>query len=904
MPLVAGTRLGPYEICSPLGTGGMGEVYRARDTKLRREVALKIVPAAFAQDHDRMARFEREAQLLAALNHPNIAQIYGVEDSLGGISALVMELVSGPTLAELIAKGPMPVCEALSLAKQVAEALESAHERGIIHRDLKPDNVKLTSDGVVKVLDFGLAKALEGEGRQNAAVNSATMAIEPTAPGMILGTASYMSPEQARGRPLDKRTDIWAFGCLLYETLAGRKAFPGDTATDTMAAVLDREPDWGALPNSTPAQIRLLLERCLRKDPKQRLHDMGDARIEIEEVLRSPAKDKRPDQAVAQKFSRWAIGAAGLAGLLAGALLLWSIMRAGSAAEASVPHLGRFERLTHDPDYSGSPTWSPDGTMLAFSSNRSGNYEIYVRRVQGGQEVNITNDPGQDIQPAFSPDGNWIAFVSTRSSRTGLIHIGSPFAAEFRTVGGDIWLVPTLGGQARLLARDGNVPVWHPGGNKVLYVSGPENHRALMDVATDGSAPRAVLPKESSDWEIIRAWYSPSGRWITFETYERQILIMPAGGGQPRLLLKAVSHVWDASGRHIYYCSPESAGGTRLLSAEIDESAGKVKGDFKTVGLVTAILSNLAISHDGLHLAATEMNNSLNLTRLPLNAFGDAPAGPEEVLSRGEVFDRAPAVSSDNKVVAHVSNRLGEEEIWLLHLDTKRLERLQLPGHDFGEWGPRWLPHGRQLLVMRMSADQKSSVWSASADGSHAEEIVPSANVLNTMVGISVSADGRMLTYSLMTGGSYQLVSFDTVSRQSKQLTFMPGDKYEVHLSPDGRWLVYSSNAGGSVNLWKIPAEGGTPEQLTKGDDRIRHMFYSPDGKWLYFQPNHQNIYRMPTSGGPVHRVTHFQDPDLFVEEPSISPDGKYIYYSRSHGGSSLWLFTITTGSSPLKTEN
>src|SRR5437762_46698 len=306
MTLAAGTKLGPYEILAPLGAGGMGEVYRARDGRLGREVAIKVLPAAMANDAERMARFQREAQMLASLNHPNIASIYGLEES-GGVRALVMELVEGPTLAERIATrargdsagaglapparaqqaAPLPLDEALGIAKQIAEALEAAHERGIIHRDLKPANIKVTEGGTVKVLDFGLAKAFNPQ--DSAAnlneTNSPTLSMAATRAGVILRTAAYMSPEQARGKPLDKRTDIWSFGCVLYEALTGRQAFAAETVSDTIAAILGLDPDWDAVPAATPRNIQVLLRRCLQKDRDQRLHDIGDARIEVERAL-------------------------------------------------------------------------------------------------------------------------------------------------------------------------------------------------------------------------------------------------------------------------------------------------------------------------------------------------------------------------------------------------------------------------------------------------------------------------------------------------------------------------------------------------------------------------------------------------------------------------------------------
>src|SRR5271165_685591 len=284
MPLISGTKIGIYEINSLLGVGGMGEVYRSRDSKLSRQVALKVLPAGVAADPERLARFRREATLLAALNHPNIAAIYGFEDS-GATHALVMELVEGPTLADRIKSGPIPISEALPIAKQITEALEYAHERGIVHRDLKPANVKVTSDDAVKVLDFGLAKAIEGDAASADVSNSPTMSRMATLAGILLGTAAYMSPEQAKAKPVDRRADIWAFGCVLYEMLTGKMAFRGESVTDTLAAVIKEDADWSQLPAATPMRVRVLLQRCLQKDPKQRLRDIGDARISLDEVL-------------------------------------------------------------------------------------------------------------------------------------------------------------------------------------------------------------------------------------------------------------------------------------------------------------------------------------------------------------------------------------------------------------------------------------------------------------------------------------------------------------------------------------------------------------------------------------------------------------------------------------------
>src|SRR5215470_1575003 len=330
MPLITGTRFGHYEILSRLGAGGMGEVYRAHDTRLGRDVALKVLPAAFAANAERLARFRREAQVLASLNHPGIAAIYGLEES-EGVLALVMELVEGPTVAEHITQGPIPLEDALPMTRQIAEALEYAHDRGVVHRDLKPANVKITGGGAAKVLDFGLAKALDPQDSASKVSldNSPTVSIAPTHAGMILGTAAYMSPEQAKGRPVDRRADIWAFGCVLYEMLTGEKTFNGETVSDVLASVIMKEPDWARLPSNIPPTVNRLLRPCLDKDSKRRLRDIGEARIAIEEYLGKPAAETpEPAHQAARRISTgWLVGltVAGLVGAIVAGLLVWKL---------------------------------------------------------------------------------------------------------------------------------------------------------------------------------------------------------------------------------------------------------------------------------------------------------------------------------------------------------------------------------------------------------------------------------------------------------------------------------------------------------------------------------------------------------------------------------------------------
>ncbi|HEV8118461.1 MAG TPA: serine/threonine-protein kinase, partial [Thermoanaerobaculia bacterium] len=360
MTLAAGSRLGAYEILGPLGAGGMGEVYRARDGKLGRDVAIKVLPAAFAADADRLARFRREAKVLASLNHPHIAAIYGVEEA-DGIEALVLELVEGETLAERLAAGPLPLEEALDIARQAAEALEAAHERGIVHRDFKPANIKLTPGGQVKVLDFGLAKALAADVSSPDITTSPTLTAAATQAGVALGTAAYMAPEQARGKAVDRRADVWAFGVVLYEMLTGRHAFAGDTVSDTLASVLKTDPDLTALPEMTPAAIRRLLRRCLQKDPSRRLRDIGDARLELEERVEGTAADSGLTAAVPRTSRRLLLPGLVL-GLAVGAASAWLIVTRFGPRQSRAPM--RFVTVTNFSGVEAQPSLSPDGRSV------------------------------------------------------------------------------------------------------------------------------------------------------------------------------------------------------------------------------------------------------------------------------------------------------------------------------------------------------------------------------------------------------------------------------------------------------------------------------------------------------------------------------------------------------------
>jgi len=475
LALTSGTRLGPYEVTEQIGEGGMGQVYRARDTKLNRDVAIKVLPESFANDADRLARFEREAQVLASLNHPNIAHIHGLEESRG-VGAIVMELVQGDDLSVLIARGPMPLADALPIAKQIADALEAAHEQGIIHRDLKPANIKIRSDGTVKVLDFGLAKALDPAATSSVeAVNSPTLSVRGTQMGLIIGTAAYMAPEQARGKPVDRRADIWAFGVVLYEMLSGRRAFEGEDISVTLASVIKEDVSWPSLPADLPEPLRRLLRRCLEKDPRRRLRDIGEARLVLEDPASSAPVTSAP--AAATVASRDAaplwqrampiIATAVIVGAAASvvAWILWPPLPPATAVVTRFPIVLSDEQVITQQNVSVVAV-SPDGARIVYAVNR----QLYVRSMG---DVEARPIPGTNVNagsPFFSPDGQWVGFFSYGDSLLRKIAIG--------------------GGSPVTLCKV-DAPwgaTWH--GDTIFVASGTHG---LMRVSANGGEPEVVV---------------------------------------------------------------------------------------------------------------------------------------------------------------------------------------------------------------------------------------------------------------------------------------------------------------------------------------------------------------------------------------------------------------------------
>jgi Tol biopolymer transport system component len=874
----------------------MGEVYRARDTRLGREVAVKVLSDELAGDSAFLARFEREARLLASVNHPNIATIHEIDEE-DGVRFLALELIEGETLVRRLTRGTLPQEEALQICRQVAEALEAAHEKGIIHRDLKPGNIMLTRGNHVKVLDFGLAKEITSDDSEDTAEDSTVLTKVGDGPTFV-GTVPYMSPEQIRGEPLDQRTDIWAFGCIMFEALSGRRAFAGDTGPDTVSAILTLEPRWDRDTRSVTVPIRSLVQRCLEKDANRRFRDVGQARLEIESALRGGSGIRLPRSGrvtglrITGARRRGWIWAAVV--LFAAAGLFVGIERQGWLSQVGdnvtwVPRLENPVQVTSATGVEEYPSWSADGRTIAYQSNQDGNWDIWVVQPGSRQALNRTADhPGNDLYPSWSPDGLEIAFWSDRDD-------------------GGYFVMPALAGAPRKVVSVDSVewaadvrylpfspPRWSADGKYMMYVAGEltGSHAEVVDLESGESVALELpgkVPGFDPSWSPDEQLVAYVAGWMReFET--SQIRVMRLSDGESGALttddLHHLSPTWARNGVLSYVVN-------RGYSADLWQQA--IDEDLDAEGpphrLTTGVGMRQAVfSPDGSKLAYSKGRRIANLWRVPVLEDRPATWDDAEQLTFDQAWVEFVDASPDGELLAVSSDRAGNKDLWVLPATGGELQ--QLTNDERPEWAPQWSPDGTEIAFYAYRDDQRA-IWIMPSDGGPAQRL--------EVVGLgdsfipAWSPDGSELAFRAMNEDlNNDIYRVDREGGKAIRLTSDPAVDSFATWSPDGRWITFVSLGRDGGRILGLPAGGGPPELLTGAG--VGFHAWAPEGDSLYalgVEDLAGNIWEISLTEGQTRPVTDLSGRDGAPGSEALTTDGAYLYFTWEEDLGDIWVMDV-----------
>jgi serine/threonine-protein kinase len=830
MSISPGTRLGAFEVLSVIGAGGMGEVYRAHDEKLGRDVAIKVVPDLWRVDPERRARFDREARLLASLSHPHIAAIYGIED-VGELRALILELVEGETLAERLEGRGLPIPEALDIARQIADALDAAHERGVVHRDLKPANIMITPDGVVKVLDFGLAKAVGGDAGGPDLTQSPT--VTGTREGIILGTAAYMSPEQARGKAVDKRTDIWAFGVVLYEMLSGRVAFSGETLPDILAAILERKPDWGALPAATPPAIHTLLRRCLEGDLKRRLRDIGDVRLEIEDALteRAPAGQAARTDGDTDRRKRLAWMAGLLAiGAVAGVVIATRARTPPAASIQAPAHfvvpLSSSERMA-GLDFPAVAI-SPDGSLIAYVAARGGGQtELFLRPINTVESKAIAGTRNATT-PFFSPDSRWIAFFADGQLKKVSTSGGVPITLCDAPVG--------LGGS------------WGPGDTIVFSAA---TGSGLSQVSANGGKPQPMTSLDAKKEEFSHRWpeWLPDGKTILYTVGtvgswdDAQIVAQSLASGERRVLVQGGTNPHYLPSGHLIYARRGAILAVPFDPARPMATATPVRLlDNVVQSFDGAAQLSVSSSGTGVYIAGEFTSNQRRLVTVDRTGAATPFAAPPGAYV-------APRLSPDGRKLL-VTLEAATNDVWIHDITAGTLSQVTF---DAGAIFPVWTPDGQRATFSSNKEGALNLFWTQIAQHGPAERLGSSENL---QVPGSWSPDGGMLAFVEQEPTNGRDVWLMTLRGDPARRPFLNSrfDESAPRFSPDGHWIAYASNESGRTEVYLRSVADPARKQDVSNNGGTEPV-WARSGRELFYREGDTMMAVSLAGNGPDIRV-------------------------------------------------